>query len=46
MLTREAAFPPTSDSDSHTVLAFAVNHDGIALDSSGTIDIDVGEADQ
>ena len=46
MLTREAAFPPTSDSDSHTVLAFGVNDDGIALVSSVTIDIDDGEADQ
>ena len=45
-LTREAAFPPTSDSDTHTVLAFGVNDDGIALVSSATIDIDDGEDDQ
>ena len=46
MLTREAAFPPTTDSDSHTVLAFGVNDDGIALVSSVDGDLDDGEADQ
>ena len=46
MMTREAAFPPTADSDTHTVLAFGVNDDGIALVSSVTLDIDDGEGDQ
>ena len=46
MLTREAAFTPTADSDTHTVLAFGVNDDGIALVSSLTLDIDDGESDQ
>ena len=44
MLTREAAFTPTTDSDTHTVLAFGVNDDGIALVSSLTLDIDDGES--
>ncbi|MDE2773552.1 MAG: hypothetical protein OXI46_07580, partial [Gemmatimonadota bacterium] len=46
MMTREAAFPPTADSDSHTVLAFGVNDDGIAIVMSVAIDIDDGEDDQ
>ena len=47
MLTREEAFPPTgdTDSDSHTVLAFAVNDDGIALVSTVTLTIDDGDDD-
>ena len=43
MLTREAAFPPTSDSDQHTVLAFGVNNDGIALVSSVTLNLNDDE---
>ena len=43
MLTREAGFLPTSDSDAHTVRAFAVNDDGIALVQEVSIDIDDGE---
>ena len=43
MLTREAGFPPDTDSDTHTVRAFGVNDDGIALVSSVTISIDDGE---
>ena len=43
MLTREAGFPPTTDSDEHTVRAFGVNDDGIALVSTVTLDIDDGE---
>ena len=46
MLTREAAFPPGSDSDSHTVRAFGVNDDGVAYALSGTVTIDDGETDQ
>ena len=46
MRTREAGFPPTTDSDEHTVRAFGVNDDGIALVQSVTIDIDDGESDQ
>ena len=46
MLTGAAAFPPTRDSDDHTVLAFAVNDDGIAFMSSATIDTDDGVEDQ
>ena len=46
MRTREAAFPPAADSDTHTVLAFGVNDDGVALVMSVTIDIDDGEAGQ
>ena len=46
MRTREAGFPPTTDSDEHTVRAFGVNDDGIALVQSVTIDIDDGESAQ
>ena len=46
MRTREAAFPPTTDSDTHTVLAFAVNDDGIAIVSEVTVTLDDGESDQ
>ena len=46
MLTREAAFPPDANEDTHTVLAFGVNDDGIALVSSVNLTIDDGEADQ
>ena len=46
MLTREAGFPPTTDSDEHTVRAFGVNDDGMALVASVTLDIDDGEDDQ
>ena len=46
MRTREAGFPPDSDSDEHTVRAFGVNDDGIALVQSVTIDIDDGESAQ
>ena len=46
MLTREAAFPPGSDSDSHTVRAFGVNDDGVAYALSGAVTIDDGETDQ
>ena len=48
MLTREAGFPPTGDTNSdtgHTVRAFAVNDDGIALVRSVDLTIDDGEAD-
>ena len=46
MLTREAAFPPSGDTDSdtgHRVLAFAVNDDGIALVDEVTLTIDDGD---
>ena len=45
MLTRESAFPPTgdTDSDTHTVLAFGVNDDEIAIVSSATVTIDDGD---
>ena len=43
MATREAAFLPSTDSDDHTVRAFGVNDDGIALVSEETIKIDDGE---
>ena len=46
MRTREAGFPPVSDSDMHTVRAFGVNDDGIALVLSVTIDIDDGKSEQ
>ena len=46
MRTREAAFPPTTDSDMHMVHAFGVNDDGIALVQSMTIEIDDGEGMQ
>ena len=46
MLTREAGFPPDLDSDEHTVRAFGVNDDGIALVQSVTIDIDDGESNR
>ena len=46
MLTREAAFPPSGDTDSdtgHRVLAFAVNDDGVALVDEVTLTIDDGD---
>ena len=46
MLTREAAFTPAADSDTHTVLAFAVNDDGVALVASVDLDLDDGESGQ
>ena len=46
MMTREAGFPPDSDSDEHTVRAFGVNDDGVAYSLSAVIDIDDGEDDQ
>ena len=46
MMTREAGFTPTTDSDSHTVRAFGVNDDGVAYSLSQTVDIDDGEDDQ
>ena len=46
MLTREAAFPPTTNSDSHTLLAFGVNDDGIAIVVEETLTIDDGEGNR
>ena len=43
MATRESDFPPGSNSDAHTVRAFAVNGDGVALVSSAMVMIDDGD---
>ena len=47
MMTREAVFPVSedSDSDSHTVRAFGVNDDGVAYSLTQTVDIDDGDDD-
>ena len=46
MATRESDFPPTADSDEHTVRAFAVNGDGVALVSSAMVMIDDEDEDK
>ena len=46
MRTREAGFPPASNSDMHTVRAFGVNDDGVALTATKMVTIDDGETDQ
>ena len=46
MMTREADFPPTSDSDSHMVRMFAVDDDGIAVTLSKPVMIDDGDEDK
>ena len=43
MLTREAGFRGAGDNDTHTVHAFGVNDDNVALTNSKDVVIDDGE---